>query len=809
MISNYLISAWRNIFKNRLYAVINVFGLALGLTVYFLGGVLATYEKSHDMMFSNHARTYTIGSLLSPNANFGVKEFDTTYTAVGPHLEAGLPNVDAMARTVRRNYLLTVADNSFYEQLRFADSSLTQIFDFNYIAGSAAALENPDGLLVTRSMAEKLFGRIDVIGETVELDHEHVLHVTAVIEDVPANSHFNSGIIGGNPLTAVAPLKALNRIADYDLAGNWNNISMGNQVYVMLDHPRALEELDPQLNEIFSAHASEDTKEMMVGLRGRALQETNTAIWDMVGMPVIESIQILGALVLLIAIVNYTNLAMAQSMRRTREVGIRKTHGATRYQLLTQFLVESFAIAGIAVALSVVALELIVPQFNSVSGKVVTLDYVAMLPWLLGTTFVVGILAGLYPSYLITKVRPIDTLADKSGTKASGGLFRASMIGIQFMLAIFMLALGMIMYFQNEKVLESSNIFPKDEVIALERLSTGTIVEREELLRTELLKLTDVRFVSFATQIPFEQSNNMTDITLVKGDVESKFSTNTLSTDHDFLKTFDIPLVAGRDFSREISADQRTSEEVGSANVIINELLATKLGFASASDAVDKIFWSVGGDREPFQYRVIGVVESQNILGLHNDIKPWIFSIDPTSHFYGAIRLKAGASASVIEDIEGIWKKVIPDYPIQHQFLDGLFEGVYSIYRIMNAVLAAFAGFALLLAFIGLFGLAAFMAEIRTKEIGLRKVLGATSSQIVRLLIWQFSRPVMWAVLFALPLSFFLSHMYLQFFAERISTQVPIILIAGVMAVSVAWAVIAVHAVTVARRNPITALRYE
>ena len=809
MLKNYVISAWRNVFKNRLYAAINVFGLALGLTVYFLGGILATYEETHDTMFANHGRTYTIGSLLSPNADFGVKEFDTTYTAVGPHLEAGLPNVEAMARTVRRSYLLTVEDNSFYERLRFADSSLLQIFDFTYLAGSAEALENPDGLLVTRSMAERLFGRVDVLGETVELDHEHVLHVTAVIEDVPQNSHFNSSIIGSNPLTAVAPLKALNRIADYDLAGNWNNISMGNQVYVMLSKPRDIEELDRQINEIFNAHASEDTKETMIGLRGRRLQETNTAIWDMVGMPVIESIQILGALVLLIAIVNYSNLAMAQSMRRTREVGIRKTHGATRYQLLSQFLVESFVIAAIAVTLSLVALELIVPQFNGASGKVISIDYIAMLPWLLGTTFVVGVLAGLYPSYLITQVRPIDTLADKSGKKAGGGLFRAAMIGIQFMLAIFMLAIGMIMYFQNEKVLEGSTIFPKDEVIALERLSTGTIVEREELLRTELLKLADVRTVSFATQIPFEQSNNRTDITRNKGDSEAKFSTNTISTDHDFLKTFDIPLVAGRDFSREVSADQRTSEDVRSANVIINELLATKLGFASAIDAVDQLFWSVGGDREPFQYRVIGVVESQNILGLHNDIKPWVFSIDPTSHFYGAIRLKAGAGASVIEEIETVWKKVIPDYPIQHQFLDGLFEGVYSIYRIMNSVLAAFAGFALLLAFIGLFGLAAFMAESRTKEIGLRKVLGATSSQIVRLLVWQFSKPVIWAVMFALPLSYFLSRIYLQFFAERISTQVPIILIAGVMAVAVAWLVIAVHAVSVARRSPITALRYE
>ncbi|MCP3676003.1 MAG: FtsX-like permease family protein, partial [Gammaproteobacteria bacterium] len=199
----------------------------------------------------------------------------------------------------------------------------------------------------------------------------------------------------------------------------------------------------------------------------------------------------------------------------------------------------------------------------------------------------------------------------------------------------------------------------------------------------------------------------------------------------------------------------------------------------------------------------------QNLLGLHNKIKPWIFTIIPNPHRYGAVRIRKGGSSEVITQIEDIWKRVIPDYPIEHNYLDDLFNNVYNIYKMMNGVLAGFAGLALLLALIGLFGLAAFMARSRTKEIGIRKVLGASLPQIVKLLLWQFSKPVMWAIAFALPLAYFASNMYLQFFAERIDLQIPIIILSGIVAVGSAWLVIALHAFRVASENPIRALRYE
>ncbi|GHF19946.1 ABC transporter permease [Kordiimonas sediminis] len=814
MFLNYVKIALRNILKNKLYAAINILGLAIGLTVYLFGGIVAEYEYNHDTMFPKHERTFTIGSILSPTANIGVNELNNTYTAMGPLIKADVESVEEVARTVRRGYLVTNGDKHFYKDIQFADKELTSIFDFTYIHGDASALSDPRGMIITASAATQIFGTTDVVGETILLNHEEDLRVRAVVEDLPQNSHFNSFFIIDQKVEFFVPLEALNRMAEWDLNGNWNNLSGGNYVYVLMKDKTPVAEVTRLVDEVYKNHADQEMQETFItGMKARALKETNTAVWDMIGMPAIETVQLLGVLVLVIAIVNYTNLATAQSMGRVREVGMRKTLGASRKQLLLQFLIESVTIATVAMVVAIVCLELLVPLFNDATGKVVSFNYLQTLPWLVTTTLVVGFFAGLYPSYLITKVSPIDALKEMTLKGGRGSWFRSLMIGTQFMLSIFMLAVVLIVFFQNKKVEESSNIYPKEEVLVLKRLNVESIREREETLRQELLNIPEVESVSFATQVPFEQSNSTFSVTPTKGDEAAKFQVNQLDTDHDFMKTFDVPFVAGRDFDRAISADVRTSTDVRRSNVIINEMAARNLGYARAADAVGQTFWGLQSEEEDapaaMQFDIIGVVEDQNILGLHNDMKAWIFAIDPVRHFYAAVRINRTADASVILKVEDVWKQVIPEYPIEHDFLVGMFNDVYQIYKAMNSVLAGFAFMALLLALIGLFGLAAFMARGRTKELGIRKVLGASIPQLVKLLIWQFSKPVMWAILVALPLAYFASDMYLNFFADRINTQIVLILVAGAVAVSMSWGVIGLHAIKVARGNPITALRYE
>jgi putative ABC transport system permease protein len=810
MFQNYIKIALRTLVKNRVFAFINVFGLAIGLTVYLFGGIIADYEREHDIMFTNHERTYTIASNLSPKAGIGVKSLDNTYSAMGPLIGAGLEEIDAFARTIRRGYLVTSGDKHFHQQIRFADKELLDIFNFEYIHGDSSALTDPKGFVVTRTIAMKIFGSLDIVGETVFLNHDHDLRITAVIEDLPNNSHFNSSLIS-EPVEILVPLVALNRIDGWNLEGNWTNISSGNHVYIMTKQPMVLDDLNQKINTIYDNHVDPEMKdEFMSSIRAVPLKSTHSSFWDMVGMPVLESIQILGILVLIVAIVNYTNLATAQSLGRTREVGLRKTLGASRKQLIAQFLTESLTIAFVAMILALVFLELVIPSFNEATSKSVSLDYLGIVPWLFSTTFVVGLVAGAYPSFLITRTTPIEALTNLKTKTGKGNLFRSIMIGTQFLLAIFMLAVVLIVYFQNAKVRESSEIFPKDEVLVLKRTAVESIREREDTLRNELLQLSDVTHVTFTAQTPFEQSNNHRSVSLAKGDKDNEFSTNLNLVDHDFIKTFDVPLLAGRDFSREISADAMPATDAESANVIVNQLLVKNLGYSDVNEAVGTVFWSDRGeDESALEYRIVGVMEDQNLLGLHNKIKPWIFVNSPEPHRYGAVRIRQGASASVISEVEEVWKRVIPDYPIEHDFLDGLFNDIYAIYKIMNGVLAGFAALALLLALIGLFGLAAFMARSRTKEIGVRIVLGASVQQIIRLLLWQFSKPVMWAVLFALPMAYFAANLYLQFFAERISFQVPIIILSGIIAIALACLIIAVHAIKVATTNPVKALRYE
>ncbi|WP_026376116.1 ABC transporter permease [Aestuariibacter salexigens] len=812
MFQNYIKIALRALIANKLYALINVLGLAIGLTIFLFGGMLANYEKDHDTVWQDNDLIYYVGSTMSPNATIGIKQMDTTYSALGPLIKEGVPEVEYMARTIRREYLVSTDDNNFNEPVRFADADLLRIFSFDYIEGDATALDDPEGAVLTREQAIKMFGRTDVRGEVLELNHEHQFRVQAVIENLPLDSHFRSNMILGEDFGIYMPLKALEQVAGWE--ANYYNTSGGNYVYLKLRAPMPLAELNNKLNTVHLANTpQEQIDNFMAGLYAKNIKQANAGIWDMIGMPVIESIQILGLLVLIIAIVNYTNLATAQSLGRTREVGIRKALGASRGQLMSQFLTESLTITAISMIIALALIEVIVPMFNDAMGKVMTVDYISLLPTLLLSTILVGLVSGAYPSYLITKTNTIYALKGTSVKGSKGSFIRSMMIGVQFMLSIFMLGMVLIMYFQNDKVKDSSLIFPKDEVLVLREMNKQAIVDRQEILRNELLNHPHISAVSFATQVPFEQSNSSTSISRNEGEEQAKFQTNRMFTDDGFIPTFDIQVLAGENFSRDNSSHYQSDLEARSASVLINELLREQLGFASNEEAIGQSYYAMPNEEglETFRYDIIGVIETQNILGLHNQVRPFMLQWREFDHYFGSIRIAQGAPASVVSDIETIWQRVNPDYPIEHQFLSDIFDGIYNVFRTMNGVLAGFAGVALTLALIGLFGLAAYMARTRTKEIGIRKVLGANEAQLVKMMLWQFSKPVMWAILIAIPLAYLASGAYLNFFADRIefSLQVPLIIIGGVTAVALSWSVIALHALKVARSNPVRALHYE
>lgn len=800
--------ALRNLRKNKLFALINITGLAIGMTVYVFGGLIAKYENTHDAFFANSEHIYTVGSYAAPELNVGIDQINATFSAIGPIIEAELADVEAVARTVRFEYLVAKDDNSYYDSMLFADPALLEIFDFDYIGGGAGALDGPSGLLMTESTAIKYFGTADAVGRVVTLDNEFDFTVTAVIEDVPQNSHFNSSFINDGKLSIVAPFKALATLRDYDEAGNWNNLSVGDMTYVMLPPTLDGEWLKSQLDSIYDRLVPEDQYQVISGFLVSPLQHANAAVWDMIGMPVITIIQQLGFLVLVIACVNYTNLATAQSFGRSREVGMRKTMGAARTQLLSQFLVESFVIAAIAMVVAIAALEVLIPLLNNVANKVVRIDYLRTLPWLVATTALVGLLAGLYPAWLITRASPIDALREIARKGKHGSTMRSVMIGIQFGISAFMLALVAIVYMQNERVKEASYIFPRSEIYTIDRLNVDAIRDRLETLRHEVESLPNVDHVAYSTQVPYEQNNSQDKYAANPGDEATEFNVNELRITPEFLDVYDIPLLAGRNLSRDIANDEYRRDESEQLNVLVNELTLARLGISSPEEAVNRRFYDLSDNDQLQELVIVGVVPTQNILGLFNAEKPWVFYRHANMRI-GSIRITGGNMLDTVEKIEDAWNRVIPEYPMQGRFLDDTFDDVYNILKYMNMALGGFAFVALSLAMIGLFGLAAFMAAQRTKEIGVRKVLGASSAQIARLLVWQFSKPVMWALVIALPAAFFASKLYLDFFADRIESPLAILAFAGAIAVMLAWGTVAGHALRIARANPVLALRYE
>lgn len=810
MLKNYIVMAWRQIRKNKLYAAINILGLVTGLTVYIFGSLLVEYEESHDQFFHNADRIFTASSIFSPTSGVGVNQNDGVYTALGPIIENDVPEIEAIARIVSEEFLVTVDDQPYYERIRFTDSDFAKIFNFDYIEGDARALEDPSGIVLSETAARKFFGEQPALGKPMTLDHEVTIHVSAVFADLPVNTHFESSIIGDNDsLDFVAPLQVLNQATGYDLAGNWNNLSLGDMTYMLFPVGTTKEQVQVRLDGLYEAHFPEGLKEFITGMEARGLEQANTIIYDMVGMPILESVQILAFLVLVVAIVNYTNLATAQSLGRAREVGLRKTMGAVQGQLLAQFLVESICIVALSMLVTLAVLEVLVPLFNSMTGRGLVLDYLAIFPWLLATTILVGLVAGAYPAYLITRATPITALRDSGTTGVRGSGFRSAMLGLQFTISIFMLAMVIIVYLQNQKVIDSGDIYPRSQILTLKRLGLESIQARMETLYNELSSIDGVGAMTYSTQVPFDQSDSSFGVSAVAGDEDAAFGLMRVIVDEHFIPTYDIPLLAGRNLSQDVGGDT-VREGVLEANVIVNEEALRQFGFGTAEQGVGSIFYDFSDDRASRAYTIVGVMPDQNFRGFHNTVQPLVFYHAPAALDIASLRIEAGVPMPrVVSEIEARWDEIVPEYPIQIEFLDETFNDVFKVFSLMTGMLGGFAVIALLLSAIGLFGLAAFMAQRRTREIGIRKVMGANVVQIVRLLIWQFSKPVMWSLLVSLPLAYFASEVYLQFFANRIAAPVGIVLGAGVVGVLFAWLIVALHAARVARANPIHALRYE
>ena len=820
MFKNYLTVALRNLSRTRLYTFINIFGLAIGLAICIFANLIANYERNHDVFFANASRIFAVYGIFNPNAGFGVRSAGGIQTRLAPLIAVEAPGVEKSARLLEREYLTSYDDKKFYQSIRFADPDFIKIFQFEYLAGNPqSALDDPDGLIITETVARKFFGDDTAMGKVISVNNEHDLHITAVIADIPKNSHFVANIIVDEPLQMIATTQALERLSSFKMEGDWDNMSSSDVTYVLLAEGQSAVTVNAQLDNIYKQHLPERNKEFLDSFELRELKKLNLYIWEATGLPVLISIQILGLLILIIAIINYTNLATAQIMGRTREVGLRRAMGASRLQLFTQFLVESIALSTMALLFAVGIIELVVPILNDFSNKGISFNIIEkpfLLAWLVLLTIFVGLLSGWYPAFLISRSHPVGLLNGELAQGKRAVLIRNIMLIAQFSIALFMIIAVTIIYTQNNQLEKSSLIFAKDKILTLERFSRPEISARVETLRTEFENIPGVQGFALSSQVPYEQNQGFGKFSLNPGDDTNTFDLYRISIDRNFLQTYDINLLAGRNFSSAYAQDTLLVDEEKnpiqeSVNVIVNELVLSRLGINNPASAPGQSFYRLIEDSPipVMEYHIVGVLPDQNFLGFHNEIKPIVFANRPENQRIASLKLTGDNITQTLADIDATWERLVPEYPIERRFLEEIFDEIFKIFSGINVILAVFAGVALVVALIGLFGMAAFMAGRRTREVGVRKVMGARVSDIVILLVWQFSQPVFLAIVLASPLAYFAANLYLNFFADRADFPVVWFLGADVAVLLLTSIIVIVHALKVASTRPIKVLRYE
>lgn len=823
MLRNYLLVAVRHLWRHKLYTIINLTGLAMGLAIFVFAQLFASYENSHDKFWPGAERIYGIYTNIKPGAGLGINTISATWSAVGPLISEQAPDVELNARSMGLSVLARYGDKKFEQLVRFVDPAFLEIFTLDFVAGDAAtALADPSGLIITESAARKYFGDAPAMGEVITIDVKYDLRVTGIIRDLPLNTHFTTSIIVSAPFEMIATYDAYVRISETTAEGDWNSLSMSNALYLKFAPGARLVEVNEQLGGIYERFFPDGTKDMTSGIEARPIEDLNLAIWQLTGIPAITSLRILGLMILVLASLNYANLATAQIMGRTREVGLRRTMGASRSQLFSQFMVESMTLTAIALIIAIAMIDLALPYLNAATNKAVAFNYLtnmSTLGWLTLIAMTVGGLAGTYPAFLISKGGTVGMLKGEAGKGAGGSKLRSAMLVGQFTISVFMMIAVAIIYAQNARVETSGDIFDQDHIVVLDNISQTEVRDVAEALRNEMLRIPGVETFSYSSQVPFEQNHTTNPLSRNPGDEAGEVDVYRINIEPAFIPTYDIKLVAGRNLSEDFAQDKMQLDEEGTpdgtpVNVILNAMAARQLGWDNPADAIGGAFYrAITNDDDEvlfnLEHRVVGVVEDFNFLGFFNGLKPIAFIDQLNRTRLASMRIAPDNIPATLAEIDAVWNRLAPEYPINRKFLTDYFEDVFDLFRGITAALAAFAAVALLVSLIGLFGLAAFMAQKRTKEIGIRKVLGASVGSIVRLLVWQFSIPVAIAILLATPLGVLGAWRYLNFFADRISLTPLLFLTTAFIAFAVAALTVSFHAVRAARANPVRALRYE
>ena len=805
MIRNYIKIAGRNLRKQKGFAFINIFGLAAGLTCFILIALFVRHEFSYDRFHEQAGRIYRIVSASSTPSSPDNSQWAYTSAPFLESLQEEFPEVEHATQFTKAASLIESGEKRFYENGIFARGHFFDVFSFPSIGGVArTALEDPNSIILTRSLAEKYFGAVNPVGQMVTVSHsgpnfsgKKAMRVAAVIEDVPANSHFS--------FDYVVPVSSSNDQLNY--LDRWDSNSY--YTFALLRPGHSISAFEQKLPEVTRPHLSEAEyyaqnpgdmpKFIPQALSSIHLYANVNGEFGVNGdIKYVYLFSAVALLILLIACINYVNLTTARSALRSMEVGVRKVMGAHRRQLIGQFMSEAILPSLFALLIAVVLVVLLLPAFNELTAREMTLNLSrqgAFLGILLLIGLGVGLLAGSYPALTMSSFNPVGMMKGVLNRISNKKALQNTLVVLQFSITI-ALIVGVVVIQRQLQYIQSANTgIDRHQVIAIS-VKDETLHERFPALKQSLLSNPDVLRVTAAQSNPTDIDASSLIQEWEGAEEGQRIKVNRSAIRYDYLDFFGIQLTEGRDFSQEISTD----EEEG---IIINESLKRQLGW---EEAVGKQL-SLRG-----RTRVIGVIEDFNFHSFYHAIEPLALTLESGWWFpYQRIYVKAGAGEmrQTLDFLQQTMAEFSPDHPFEYYFLDDAYNQMYQTEMRLGSLLSYFTGLALLIACLGLLGLATFTAQQRTKEIGVRKVLGATHSNILLLLSKDFTRLVLIAFVLAVPVSYLMLSRWLEEFAFKVSLGWGTFVVAGGVVLIFAWLTVSYQSMRAALANPVDSLRHE
>lgn len=792
MIRYYFLIAIRNIRGNQGYALLNIAGFALGLAASFLVVFFVIDELNYDRFNVNHRRIFRVDTELKYND--AITPFAIAAPPVAAALTETFPSIEHAVRiTPVQNLLFKKGDEIIREDGGiYADQSIFEIFSFQFIHGQpAGALLDPGSVVVTETFARRHFNSTDVVGKTLTLQNDSSdMLITAVIADMPDQSHFHASII--RPLAFQENSKIT----------RFNQFSFNT--YILLHDPEAATDISARLGDFLKGHLSEDMNIDAFERGGNYIRLNLTPLDDIhlhsnkqreleanSDFTYVYIFTAVAMLILILACINFINLFTARSANRGREVGIRKVLGSRRVSIMTQFLIESFVMTCIAVVTAVILSAIALPAFNTLSGKNLTVTWTTVLvaaPVVISLTLLVTLIAGIYPAFYLSAFRPTVVLKGKLASGFRNSSIRGSLVVVQFCIATVLMVSTLVILDQLRFIRGKNLGFDRQHVLVIKGVSS---MDKPTLFKEEAQRLAGVLNASLSGYLP-------TNATRWQNSIATPGNQGTLSefwlVDADYIPTLQMQLSEGRNFDAALTTD--------SGSIIINKIAATKLGLNT--DALGKTIEASGK-----KYEVIGVVDDFNFNSLRDEVSPLVMIMNSDWRVNLVMRVQPGQIHATIDQINALWNRINPGHAFEFSIMDNDFEAVYRTEQRIEKLFTIFAALAIAIAAIGLFGLSAYAAEQRTRELGIRKVLGATVPGLFYLLSLSFLKLLVIAVILASPVAWMLMERWLSEFAFRINISFWVFIASAMLTLTIGTITITFQTLKAASANPADTLRTE